>query len=146
MEDNELYNLSMEVRRRTSWIDTRETVAQDPGNPPYRRVVNTIEFLKSYGINYGFDVPVYTIEYILAKIPRHIVKKRIYHLTIMNGNDRDDNWIADYFSLTADDWLFAGIKEAKDTESDSVLKALLKLVIALHDLGQLDTKTAKETS
>lgn len=88
------------------------------------------------------QLPAYDLGYLLRKLPRHVTKKRNYHLTLMNGNENDDNWVADYFSLTGDAWYSVDVLklEAKLTESDTPEDALCLLSIELFKQGILPSE------
>lgn len=77
------------------------------------------------------NCPAYDLGYLLRKLPRHLViKKQTYHLLVMNGNDQDDNWIADYVTTGRLCWLHEGDK-AKLTEAKTMENATAKLAIEL---------------
>jgi hypothetical protein len=132
--DKELFELCRETYEKTGWKDTLETIVQNPG--PQREIVNTEGYRDVYGLNYGFDAPLYTSDYLLNKLP--ISKKKwngypsqaIIGLQLIKKSKgskllKMDHWEASYW------------KTRTYAIADTPLKALLKLTIALHDAGEL---------
>lgn len=134
---SELYELCREVYKRTGW-------RQEPDISFLYKYWDDYDELCVISIEEADDtlVPAYASDYLLEKLPRHIeYKKSVYHLTVMNGNRGDDNWIADYYTFAHTSrrgWYMANKVEPKMTEAGTPLKALLKLIIALSEAGELD--------
>ena len=125
---DELFELCKKVYELTGWDDygrsdwwtNNEEVIPDRDRNPTNSIC-----------------PLYTSDYLLEKLPRHLnFKKQIWHLLVMNGDVEETNWIADYVTVGRECWLHD--KElAKLTEADTPLKALLKLTLALKEAGEL---------
>lgn len=133
--DEELFKLCKEVERRTGWKDTELDWCRNDGEE-WSIWNGTEQGEYSYP---GFEIShaAYTSDYLLEKLPRHLnIKRQVWHLLVMNGDVEETNWIADYVTVGRLCWLHDK-EQAKLTEADTPLKALLKLVLALHDAGQL---------
>jgi hypothetical protein len=111
MQDEELFTLCKQVRERTNWFADIRIFYADT------------------------DVPCYTSDYLLSKLPKRI------------GTDPDTDYVL-YMECESEEWLFTyndiqnGWGFAKGFErtqlrADTPIKALLKLTLALAEAGEL---------
>jgi len=116
---SELYELCKEVYKRTRWEDTLQfydSFKDIYSEGEYEDYGMSHSFIKgSYDIEDG-QVPLYTSDYLLEKLPEWTELKR--KTTISYTAKRD-------------------ALESYSFESDTPLKALLKLTIALSKAGEL---------
>ena len=121
---SELFELCQKVYKLTNWKDTHSRL--DDGNYTIRNEGNEV-LLGSK------QTPLYTSDYLLEKLPPVVqdsYDKKFRHIQMwING---DGEAIACY--VEPYDKYFRG---AYIAESDSMLKALLKLTIALSEAGEL---------
>lgn len=130
--DNELFELCKEVYKRHEGWDTTDFCYAYLENP-YVKGLWAWEVIPLHEDNVD-DVdewhPLYTSDYLLEKLPKRIKDTygKAYWLTL-SPIDGDGSWSACYEYENNDsnriEW------------SDSPLKALLKLTIALHEAGEL---------
>lgn len=120
--DEELFELCKDVYERTGW---------KTGQPGFYRdneVVSTSStgsFIQSRKARE--TLPLYTSDYLLEKLPRNI-NETTNELLVSRWASR---WRACYMPINL------GHFPEQRTEADTPLKALLMLVIALDDAGQL---------
>lgn len=128
--DNELFELCREVYKRTGWKAPHDKVfvindylESDTGIKKPTHYSKIGYGKKSGAITYW---PLYTSDYLLEKLPKGIKGD---YLNMFSAGIT--SWYALYGRTTT----------AKDTglygESDTPLKALLKLTIVLHEAGEL---------
>lgn len=123
--DNELFELCKEVYTKTRWGseylgESGMATELDANNLPNM-------------LRWELGSPLYTSDYLLAKLPKFSPANRDCYLTIMEKQvpkDRREDfyWTAGYFSGLG--WSYTG-------QSDTPLKALLRLTVALHEKGEL---------
>ncbi len=118
---SELFELCKKVYELTSWKDTHSRL--DDGNHTIRNEGNEV-LLGSK------QVPLYTSDYILEKLPREIRNQTIE--VVAYG----DHWEAAYSEARDALWDTA----IKSHAADTPLLALLKLTIALSEAGELDNE------
>lgn len=131
----ELYELCKEVYKRTGWDNTHSIILEmvTPGVKGSRRV-------RDWHNNGDFVIgeqdgayPLYTSDYLLEKLPPVVqdsYDKKFRHIQMWINGDGEARacYVEPY------DKEFRG---AYTAESDSMLKALLKLTIALSEAGEL---------
>ncbi len=143
--DKELYELCKEVYKRfPEWDDTRVDL--------WHTIKGGIEPLYINDENKAdkFFAPLYTSDYLLEKLPysrRKEVGKHgkliydYYYLSVTVGHSTG-SFLAGYMKLRPQyrehTWFISS------GASDTPLKALLKLAIALHDAGELPLTKDKE--
>ena len=126
MQDQELFELCKEVYRRTGW---RLPISE---RPVEYWVQHDDEWDLEYGVAGlpvdGGIIPLYTSDYLLDMLPKKLPHHNHYdYLTVWADSDTD--WNAAYeLNDDCENFDFAG---------DTPLEALLHLVIALDDAGQL---------
>jgi len=132
----ELFELCKEVYKRTGWGNLpNETESFYVGTykTGYKR--RFIRGVPAYTNTY----PYYTSDYLLEKLPRRIVTPE--PLVPSRGQDRDcvlmlsedtdkEGWVTGYDSVYGQKGIYWQL-------ANTPLKALLKLVIALHKAGEL---------
>ena len=130
MTDNELFELCKEVYKRTGWKDTHDRLSIDSlGIHQIRNEGNEV-LLGSK------QTPLYTSDYLLEKLPAYIQSK-VYpkkRASLEMEKDGVDGGTPTYFF-----WYIVHGKDQSDlgVHSDTPLKALLKLTIALSEAGEL---------
>lgn len=122
--DSELFELCKEVYKRTEWQPT----GYFDGD-----YVVTQEDADAGGYDDGQLKSLYTSDYLLEKLPKFSPFAKDAYLTVIEKQVPKDKredfyWTAGYF--TGYGWGHTG-------QSDTPLKALLKLTIALHEAGEL---------
>lgn len=144
--DNELFELCKEVYDRfPEWNDADFWYSENGENKLYypewvrkkdpRR--NQPKYLTANGLpdmknNFAnWDIPLYTSDYLLEKLPKFSPFAKDAYLTVMEKQTPKDKredfyWTAGYFS---------GLGWGHTGQSDTPLKSLLRLVIALDDAG-----------
>ena len=132
--DEELHQLCKEVYKRfPEWVGTVQFICNN-------EIFSEGEY-EDYGMSFNFDpdkghTPLYTSDYLLEKLPPVVqdsYDKKFRHIQMwING---DGEAIACY--VEPYDKEFRG---AYTAESDSMLKALLKLTVALSEAGELDNE------
>lgn len=132
--DNELFELCKEVYRRLpEWNDTFAVFEQTAGIPEGKPYIAHPELERRYGLwstqELKKHTPLYTSDYLLEKLPKKIDKYWWFNLCPeLSIGSLGTLWIAEYCNDT--------IKSSKHViSSDTPLKALLKLTIALDDAG-----------
>lgn len=119
MIDNELFELCKEVYERTDWDDSdlsfyHNTVASTV--PPNYEIVENREY-------HHVEALLYTSDYLLEKLPAKVNGVKLW----MSKDPDSDNYFA---------WYWDGYEHSEyGVHSDTLLKALIKLVIALDDAG-----------
>lgn len=131
--DNELFELCREVYKRfPEWNNTKEIVrkyslkeeSQVMWRPP-----EGMDLLITAG-SIEWEHPLYTSDYLLEKLPGYLTRKQddeVGDLRMIKTGSTDGSYT--YF------YEF-GVPEYR-SYSDTPLKALLKLTIALHEAGEL---------
>ena len=126
---SELLELCKEVYKRTGWEDVRDFYHEndtfDEETQTFKRngIFSIVERKRA-----DYNTPLYTSDYLLEKLPKKY-NNGILLLAITNSTQ----WGAEYYS-------FSPPERGAKTDvyiSDTPLKALLKLTIALHDSGAL---------
>ena len=127
---SELFELCKEVYKRfPKWNDTEQYLWLDDSHHATHPEWDTIE-TATHDMS-GKGTPLYTSDYLLEKLPEE-VKKRV--LVVTNG-DRPHAGYAErdnYGNYTLDEYYWKNAQY-----SNEVLKALLKLTIALSEAGEL---------
>lgn len=111
----ELFELCKKCYEATGWKDTHSRL--DDSNHTVRNEGNEVLLGTK-------QVPLYTSDYILEKLPP-IIERNCFTM-IKDKNDRYEAGYAEYGSITS-----------RGDESDTPLKALLKLTLRLHEDGLL---------
>ena len=113
--DNELFELCNEVYKRTGWT-TADWWSKDKST-----------VLTTGGKTDAVDCPIYDSDYLLEKLPQQV---KHYYFELVPGpvEETDNGWIARYKEPIHDGQFTAA-------GSDTPLKALLRLAIALDDAG-----------
>lgn len=132
---SELFELCKEVYERTGFKDTLDFAYKSKSGPWLVQRANNYDAYPSWWL-VGGEVPsdctpLYTSDYLLEKLPEE-VKKRV--LVVTNG-DRPHAGYAErdnYGNYTLDEYYWKNAQY-----SNEVRKALLKLIIALSDAGEL---------
>ena len=119
--DKELFELCKEVYEKTGWEDFKLNNWYIDPKKNYQIVPFTEDT----------EAPLYTSDYLLEKLPKYIEN---------NGSDFLMAWLS-MDNLGEDGWQFGyrvgAAKPLIKATADTPLKALLRLVIALHKAGQL---------
>ena len=127
---SELFELCKEVYERTGWEDT------DFGYWEYKSLrTDEIEIIKISALNkIKWSSPLYTSDYLLEKLPEYVIEYDSYYeqdirnyLCVMKV---PDGYVALYDGLSL-------AHKVKVQRTDTPLKALLKLTIALSEAGEL---------
>ena len=125
---SELYELCKKVYELTSWKDTRSRL--DDGNHTIRNEGNEV-LLGSK------QVPLYTSDYLLEKLPNELKRSDDQYGALWGMKNLtqmlDGVWDASYRfedEMNPPDYKYS-------CESDTPLKSLLKLTIALSEAGEL---------
>ncbi|MCO4274300.1 hypothetical protein NG701_07635 [Pseudarthrobacter sp. HLT3-5] len=116
--DSELFDLCKEVYRRTGWKMTDNYYFYAWTTKGHKLTDVTEKKYRGKGYD---DVPLFTTDYLLEKLPE---------VLITNSYERGE-WIAGTYG-----W-YDGIGWLDKEVSDTPLKALLKLAIALDDAKEL---------
>lgn len=127
--DEELFELCKEVYERTGWehIDLKFWLRYNYPESEYEYKLEEVDDLKRVG---KLDVPLYTSDYLLEKLPRS--NDLFDEPCILAVTQYDSSqWQASYIGYTSDNLMQPHISEIADTP----LKALLKLTIALSEAG-----------
>lgn len=123
MKDDELFELCKEVYEKTGWDGTNQFYFCNN----VREVVSEFEYIdnnSNHRFDKKFDTPLYTSDYLLEKLPKEIDG---YPLQLASYG----GWTAKLTYDTHDAIAhYQGV-------SDTPLKALLKLTLALHASGEL---------
>lgn len=130
--DTELFGLCKEVYKRTGWDDEKlGAFMKDvyPGENPMG-IFETKEPLESKYIK--TQCPLYTSDYLLEKLPKKIVKDSADYWFSLYPMDRQGSWGVGYSDESGPSNL-----DIYGVRSDTPLKALLKLVIALDNAKEL---------
>jgi len=129
---SELYELCKKVYELTGWEDVRDFYHEndtfDEETQTFKRngIFSIVERKRA-----DYNTPLYTSDYLLEKLPEEI-KKRV--LVVTNG-DRPHAGYAErdnYGNYTLDEYYWKNAQY-----SNEVRKALLKLIIALSEAGEL---------
>lgn len=131
--------LCEQLRRLSNWVNTDFTWVEIPTwNHKFPKPANQVFYDHICDTEHAKEIaPAYDLGYLMRKLPRHLViKRRIYHLCILNGNHLDDFWVADYVTIGRLCWLHEA-DEAKLTEAESIEDATCKLSIELFKRGIL---------
>ena len=129
--DNELFELCKDVYERTGLAISKS----DKGE-----VGSYDSRIKYYGVD-GFmqdspfkdSIPQYSSDYLLEKLPVKVVKDERSHWFSLYPLDSQGYWGAGYTDENSPSNL-----DIYGVWDNTPLKALLKLVIALHDAGELN--------
>lgn len=131
--DNELFELCKEVYKRTDWRDdslnhwTRPwTLTGGFKGEPFVSNIKGNQVVKEDGTG----CPLYTSDYLLEKIDEKIGEQKIVHVFSMFDIETYEK----YFRANVGT---PGSIEVDTERTDTPRKALLKLVIALDDAGEL---------
>lgn len=132
--DKELFELCKEVYKRTGWSGTVEYFESYP-------VLDEVVEKRSFSVIPDdlpdLITPLYTSDFLLERLPKHLERKDSQYGALRGTVDLtrllDIDWEASY--RFEDEMNPAEFKYA--SVSDTPLKALLKLTIALHEAGQL---------
>ncbi|MBV1778715.1 hypothetical protein KRR55_06260 [Paeniglutamicibacter sp. ABSL32-1] len=130
--DQELFELCIEVHKRfPGWNDTLACWERTAGIPEGEPYIAYPELERLYGL-WGTQelktrTPLYTTDYLLEKLPQDLVNDNEVHPFTLYRGKYSKQWLAGY------EGYFGG----QNDPSDTPLKALLKLVIALVDAGEL---------
>jgi len=124
--DQELFELCKQVYEKTGWKDTLQCIWNEQVSMPDKSVVD-------YGIESSYKgySPLYTSDYLLEKLPAEIDKK----LLVITNGDRPHVGYAErdnYGNYSLDEFFYKNAQY-----SDTTLKALLKLTLALSEAGEL---------
>lgn len=123
--DTELFELCREVYKRTGWqIENPMFFGAQYIGSPYETDVHITSDQSAV-----FIAPLYTSDYIIEKLPNHC-KYGSFALTTFY--DDGHNYDAGYIDI-GEGGAYWGIS----TNDNVALKALLKLVVALHEEGEL---------
>lgn len=129
-QDTELFELCKEVYKATGWEEQNifnRATSRDPNVWGYPLAKD----------KYDAFTPLYTSDYLLENLPRHINKDSILYELIMRnpfaGDYRFHYWSDTKKERLLKDDLGMGFVAVGDTP----LKALLKLTLALHETGEL---------
>lgn len=127
MNDLDLMELCKEVYERTRWFGTDQQFQYSKGGS----IITVHSNGKPYKLPSGTltNIPLYTSDYLLEKLPRTLVFPWDLHCV---GVDDGYSYVAEARIKDGE----AGYTK-KMSEADTPLKALLKLVIALDDAGEL---------
>lgn len=114
---SELYELCKEVYKKTDWkpTESRWWIINEYGE-------RTLNYSPAI---HNPTVPLYTSDYLLEKLPP----------TVKNSFDGDDDYLILYKKSKR--WYADYMGQFIRCESDTPLKALLKLTIALSEAGEL---------
>ena len=105
---------------------------------------------REYEAGYRTTVPAYDLGYLLRKLPKKTVIKKVIYSLVLTPSTSDGTWIADYYSggwayfnnnRHRDNWLHHG-DNAKLTEADIPEDAACKLAIELFKRRVLVRTTA----
>ena len=142
-KDKELLKLCKEVHERTGWSGTLAFISEDE-HKPNSTVVETVyeKYVGLYDNAVGCDecegdylkklTPLYTSDYLLEKLPLKITVDGEKLWLSIYPLDSKSAWVAGY----ADDTPNSADQYGEWADGATApLKALLKLVIALHDAG-----------
>lgn len=121
MNDTELFDLCKEVYKRTEWDSTRDVYEFYKDVSGHLQLNRANVFAEA--VPKDRMCPLYTVEYILEKLPRKIGQ---HVLTVQPVSY--PQWCASYDSPE---------DEVYNRFADTPLKALLELVIALDEVGEL---------
>lgn len=116
--DTELFDLCKEVYKRTGWGGTQIGIAEFFKDKPF---VNTVHNLIRDGYSVEDVTPLYTSDYLLEKLPKR--SELIEHTAMLGRGTNNVGW-----SIVYKDFVCL---------ADTPAKALLKLIIALDDAGEL---------
>ena len=127
---SELYELCKEVYERTGWEDVRDFYHEndtfDEETQTFKRngIFSIVERKRA-----DYNTPLYTSDYILKKLPVHIDRGvRAKHLLVYEET---------IYPYTENCYRALYEKSEYQEYSDTPLKALLKLTIALSEAGEL---------
>ncbi len=134
MNDPELFELCKEVYKRTEWKDTDCVWYSNAGEVHDKRSV----WHKNDVFDKPANVPLYSSDYLLEKLPANVASK-IYEenfAQLWTRKDQDKDEPERYFAYYA---VMSKENCMSDfgVHSDTPLKALLKIVIALHEAGDV---------
>ena len=130
--DNELFELCREVYEKTGFNDTAKWLCllNDHSDTPNYEVEDS-PIVADYITN--GNIPLYNSDYLLEKLPNKVMYDTVYGYLTLNFDDCPAVlWTAQYEN--------GGSEEPYSGESDTPLKSLLKLTLALHSAGQLNTE------
>jgi hypothetical protein len=116
--DTELFELCKEVYERTGWI-----VSEYPNDWYMHQLVEGRAAMQR-------SCPLYTSDYLLEKLPKELHKDGIIYYLNLSAKYGDE-FKSNYISPSGYLYLFL------EPESDTSLKTLLNLVIALDDAKEL---------
>ncbi|NQX14252.1 hypothetical protein HQQ80_21705 [Microbacteriaceae bacterium VKM Ac-2855] len=115
MTDQELFKLCKEVYEKSpAWNDTSQCIWNGIVSQPDKTVVDWA--IDAKYINYS---PLYTSDYLLGKLPKNTSVEKRYDDCVAILDLRPGNYPI-------------------EVTSDTPLKALLKLTLALHEAGDLE--------
>ncbi len=138
--DNELFELCKEVYKRfPEWSGMLEWFVKTGPKSKWAQTFGPISSMLDG------NIPIYTSDYILEKLPNTItVNEHVYWL--MLEQDMTEWWIASYQCKYADnDNDLKSQDDYKLLTADTLLKALLRLVIALNDAGELNQQGTQDS-
>ena len=130
---SELHQLCKEVYERTGWEDVRDFYHEkdtfDEETQTFKRngVFSIVERKRA-----DYNTPLYTSDYLLEKLPEEVEKR----ILVVTGGERPHAGYArrdNYGDYVLDNYYWSNAYY-----SDTPLKALLKLTIALSEAGELN--------
>jgi len=128
--NNELFELCKEVyEKKPGWI-TGDWFLQDPDGKIIGKAHPAIRHMdREWKNGYRTDVPLYTSDYLLEKLPESIKIENSFYAWLSMDNLGEDGWQFSY--------RMGNDKPFHKTVADTPLKSLLKLTLALHEAGEL---------
>lgn len=136
--DMELYRLCRDVHDRTGWKDTDKVFALTGYlSGPGEWIIRDNSYIDKPTPSLLIHVSLYAIDYLLDRLPKWIEpQKNTPHLLTLQPNPIGRGWQALYRLSVATPTSDRRHADEIHT-SDTPLKALLKLTIALHEAGEL---------
>ena len=116
--NQELFELCASVYKFTGWKTGRHI-----WSPKRPLVCKGDDFMD------GMSFPLYTSDYLLEKLPVHVDKERAKHLY---------QYVETFYPYTKREYMVGYEKSEFSEYADTPLKALLKLVVTLHESGKLE--------
>lgn len=133
MKDQELFELCKEVYERLPcWDNTEKCYAYYAPQYETEKIWQIIPLHEDNVDDVDEWHPLYSSDYLLEKLPKSIDNGELNWLDIYHEAE-PDCWRAGYEYGKSENW-----GDSYDVVSETPLKALLKLVIALADAGELE--------
>jgi len=131
--DKELFDLCKQVYEKTEWKQQHDWYMTDTASKTKVTYISHEGMTKNTPDWYTEHCPAYDSDYLLGKLPKFSPVAKGCYLTVMEKQTPKDKredfyWTAGYFC--GDGWSFTG-------QSDTPLKALLRLTLALSEAGEL---------